>query len=229
MLDDFMNIDITYLYLKTYKRITSQANRLRGYIGNEFKEYPILHNHYTKEDILYSYPLVQYHIIDGEACIVAIEEGGNVIKNITSNIEKLELDKTYDIKEKILVEKSFDIKPTSEEHHYKFITPWIGLNSENYNAFLKMKDWKDKKILLNKILVGNILSLSKGLGIIVNKRLYAKSHLESTKIKFKSVYMNGFIGEFKIHYKIPYLIGLGKGVSHGFGAVEEINDGDIES
>lgn len=117
-----------------------------------------------------------------------------------------------------------DIKPTKEEKHYKFITPWLGLNTSNYSKYMNLKSWKDKKDLINKILVGNILSMSKGLGIIVNKRLYAKTHFDTKQVQYKSVYMTSFNGEFKIHYDIPDYFGLGKGVSQGFGCVKQIID-----
>ena len=73
-------------------------------------------------------------------------------------------------------------------------------------------------------MVGNVLSMSKGLGIIVNKRLYAKTHFEEKIVDYKSVKMNAFAGEFKIHYDIPDYFGLGKGVSQGFGCVKQITD-----
>ena len=66
--------------------------------------------------------------------------------------------------------------------------------------------------------------MSKGLGIIVNKRLYAKTHFDIKQVKYKSVVMNAFVGEFKVHYNIPDYFGLGKGVSHGFGCVKQIEN-----
>lgn len=64
--------------------------------------------------------------------------------------------------------------------------------------------------------------MSKGLGIIVNKRLYAKTHFNEKSVMYKSVRMNAFTGEFKIHYDIPDYFGLGKGASQGFGCVKQI-------
>ena len=75
-------------------------------------------------------------------------------------------------------------------------------------------------------MVGNLLSMSKGLGIIVNKRLHVKSHLEEKIVEYKGVKMNGFMGEFKVHYDIPDYFGLGKGVSQGFGCVKQISEGE---
>lgn len=217
-----MEYNIVKLFLKTDTKVSSNASKIRGYIGNEFMEYNLLHNHYGK-NYIFSYPKVQYKLVDNKILILGINEGGEVLKKIFSDLNYLELDKKYYISEKSIHEKIFDIKPTIEENHYKFVTPWIGLNTKNYQKFKKMNEWSDKKRLLNNIIVGNILSLSKGLGIIVNKRLYAKSFLNEEFIKYKSIKMNAFTGEFKIHYDLPDYIGIGKGVSQGFGCVKKIN------
>lgn len=217
-----MEYNIVKLYLKTDERISAPASKIRGFIGNEFKEYNLLHNHYGK-NYLFTYPKVQYKLFDDIILVLGINEGGDVLKKISSDINCLELDKKYRVTEKIIHENKFDIKPTFDEKHYKFVTPWIGLNTLNFQKFKELNSWKEKKFLLNKILVGNILSLSKGLGIIVNKKLYAKSFLNDEYVIYKSVKMNAFNGEFKIHYDLPDYIGIGKGVSQGFGCVKKIN------
>lgn len=217
-----MKYNIVNLVLKTDLKLTANATKVRGFIGNKYKENPILHNHYANDKFLYSYPYVQYKIINGDIIIIGIDEGAETIKKIAPELSTLSLDKEYKITEKFIHEKEYDIKPSSEEKHYKFITPWLGLNQTNYNKYINSKSWKDKKEILNKVLVGNILSMSKGLGIIVNKRLYSKTHFNEKSVMYKSVRMNAFTGEFKIHYDIPDYFGLGKGASQGFGCVKQI-------
>lgn len=217
-----MKYNIVNLILKTDLNLTASPTKVRGFLGNIYKDYPILHNHYANDKFLYSYPYVQYKIINGDIVIVGIDEGAELLKKIAPELTTLSLDKEYKITEKLIHEKEFDIKPSSEEKHYKFITPWLGLNQNNYKRYINTKDWKEKKDILNKVLVGNLLSMSKGLGIIVNKRLYAKTHFEEKIVEYKGVKMNAFMGEFKVHYSLPDYIGLGKGVSQGFGCVKEI-------
>ena len=219
-----MKINTTYLILKTDESIKASTSKLRGYIGNTFKENYLLHNHYGDERFLYSYPLVQYHIMKDQAMILGIEEGVNSIKNIVDEINYLHLDKKYEVIDKQIYDKQYDVQPTSEEYHYKFITPWMALNPSNYKDYKTIDNWKDRKLFLNNILVGNILSMSKGLNIIVNKKLYVKSHLEEERVKYKNIEMTAFKGEFKVHYKIPDFFGFGKGVSQGFGSVKMIDD-----
>lgn len=220
-----MKINTALLKLKTDKKVTEEPNKVRGYLGNKFNDYPLLHNHYNEEKFLYSYPLVQYQVIEGEVSILGIEEGINTIKEISSEIYKLDLGKnTYEVTEKIIFEKTTDVRTTNHDHHYRFLSPWLSLNPKNYKKYGEIKMWKDKKLFLNNILIGNILSMSKGLGIIVDRKIYPKTHLESTPCMFKGLNMIGFSGEFKIRFKIPDFIGLGKGVSHGFGTIKEIID-----
>ena len=66
--------------------------------------------------------------------------------------------------------------------------------------------------------------MCKGLGIIVNHRINIKTHLNPQTIQYKSVYMQAFTGEFITNFKLPDYIGLGKGVSHGYGTIININN-----
>ena len=223
-----MKYKIVELSLKTDKHVSATPSKVRGFIGNEYNEFSILHNHIDNGKFMFSYPLVQYKIIDDTIVIIGIDEGGDILKRITPQLDVLNLDKKYQIKEKFLHEKEEDIKPSSVEKHYKFITPWLGLNQTNYKKYMSSNSWKEKKEILNRVLVGNILSMSKGLGIVVNKRLYAKTHFDEKITEYKGVKMNAFTGEFRIHYDIPDYFGLGKGVSQGFGCVKQIYDGEKE-
>lgn len=221
-----MKYNVVNLILKTDSKSDLSPTKIRGFIGNEFRKYSLLHNHYSNNKFLYSYPLIQYKFINNVVLIQGLDEGGDILKEIFSDLNYLKLDKNYTITEKIIHEREFDIKPSSEEKHYKFITPWLGLNQNNYPKYINSKSWKEKKDILNKVLIGNILSMSKGLGIIVNKRLYAKSHFEEKIVEYKGVKMNAFTGEFKIHFDFPDYMGLGKGVSQGFGCVKQVYDDD---
>lgn len=214
-----MEINTITLTLKTDKKIRESPTKLRGYIGQQFKDNILLHNHYDHEIYLYTYPLIQYGIIEGQAYLFGLEEGVNVITEISSKIKELKLDQTYKITEKILREKEFDINTTQEEIKYKIITPWLALNTKNYKKYKQIDNQRDRKIFLNNILIGNILSMSKGLGIVINHRIHLKSYLNPVTIKYKSVLMTAFTGEFTVNFKLPDYIGLGKGVSHGFGTI----------
>lgn len=90
-----MKVDICSLMIKTDKEIKVPASKIRGYIGNQFKDKSILHNHYGNERFLYSYPLVQYKIINGQPLILGVGEGAKVLKDISSDLYEFKLDKNY--------------------------------------------------------------------------------------------------------------------------------------
>ena len=213
-----MKIKTGYLLLKTDKKVNETPSKIRGYIGNKFKENRILHNH-DNQELLYRYPLVQYKIIENSIIIFALEEGLTAIKNITNDLEELHLKNTYNITEKIIYEKNFRMEESEKQQSYKIITPWLALNQKNYKKYKEIKDQKEKKIFLNKILIGNILSMCKSFGIMVNKRLMVKSYLNIEDVEYKSVILKGFTGEFQTNFKLPDYMGLGKGVSHGYGTI----------
>ncbi|GBE54411.1 hypothetical protein BMS3Bbin15_00564 [archaeon BMS3Bbin15] len=215
-----MKLKTSFLVLKTDNTVKENASRLRGYIGNKFKEYSILHHHIKEMVYLYTYPRVQYKIIGGTASILGIEEGAEVLKKISDELGELLLNNSrYRIKQKVFYEQEVEVRP-SGKRQYRFVMPWLALNPDNYMAYQNMKDWKEKKEFLNGILVGNILSMCKGLGIVVDRRLYAHSYLDTVKVEYKGVPVMGFTGEFRVNFIIPDFFGLGKGVSQGFGVVK---------
>ena len=196
-----MKINTSYLVLKTNRKVKQDASKLRGYIGNQF-EYPLLHNHYAGDKTLYSYPLVQYHVIDGQASILGIEEGADLLKDIADDITELKLsDSYYKVEDMEILDDEINVSTSNREYHYKFISPWMALNKNNFMA--------------------------KGLGIIVDRRLYPKTRLDFTNANYKSVNMVAFTGEFRVRFRIPDYFGFGKGVSHGFGTVVRVPDEEV--
>jgi len=99
------------------------------------------------------------------------------------------------------------------------------LNEENYERYQRCEIWGKKKELLKKILIGNIISMSKGLGYTV------PAPIKANIVKFKEVPtslkrnpMLGFLGSFSVNFEIPDYLGLGKSVSRGFGTVKRAKE-----
>lgn len=209
------------LVFKTNRSVKEDASKLRGYIANRFKEYPILHHHLEEVGYLYTYPRVQYKLIEGTALILGIEEGAEVLKKVSGDITELELGKSsYKVESIQMTQMNAEFGPCRENRHYKFVTHWLALNPSNYEKYKEITDWKEKKEFLNGILVGNILSMCKSLDYVVTSKLYVHSRLDDEEVEFKGIPLIGFTGEFKVNFKIPDFFGLGKGVSQGFGVVK---------
>jgi hypothetical protein len=216
-----MKLKTVHLVLKTDRPIGESASKLRGYIGSKFSDYPILHHHISEVGYLYTYPRVQYKILGGTPYILGIEEGAAVLREISDALRELVLNNnTYRITQRVLYDQEVVVGPSRRNQQYIFITPWLALNPANYEKYREIKEWRDKKDFLNGILVGNILSMCKGLGIVVDKHLHVHSHLDAGKVEYKNAPLMGFTGEFRVNFVIPDLFGLGKGVSQGFGVVK---------
>ena len=219
-----MQIQITTI---TFPEITLQprdAHKLRGYFGNLFKEHSaLLHNHYETGELRYDYPLVQYKVIMGVPTLVALEEGSNLLTGLFLSIKKLELGgRVYEIMSKNIENKQIEVGYSSELIEYRFQTLWMALNQTNHKLFLVASN-DQKTNMLNKILLGNVLSLLKGLNIRLkeNERLMAKTNVCEKSTKFKDKDMIAFEGSFIINAMLPDGIGLGKAVSRGFGAIKK--------
>ena len=211
------------LVFNTNHAVKEDASKLRGYIANRFKEYQILHHHIKEVGYLYTYPRVQYKVIEGTPVILGIEEGAEVLKKISDDITELRLGKSgYHVESIQIMEMNAEFGPCRENHQYKFITPWLALNPSNYEKYKAITDWKEKKEFLNGILVGNILSMCKSLNYVVTRKLYVHSRLDEENVEYKAIPLIGFTGEFKVNFRIPDFFGLGKGVSQGFGAVKAV-------
>jgi hypothetical protein len=107
--------------------------------------------------------------------------------------------------------------------HYSFITPWVALNEENYSAYRKLpKNREVRGPFLNRIFVGNLLSMSKALGYAVDGEIIVKSNVdEDAPITLKNdIMLTTFKGTFETNFLIPDFWGIGKFSSRGYGTVK---------
>lgn len=197
------------------------GRRLRGFFASGREEESLLHNHGGGGRDVYRYPLVQYKIIRGTPTVVALEGGIEQIAPLAATQRELLLgDRRYPCGRIELQHEEAQTGALPELRRYRFCTPWFGLNQANYRRYMSA-DAVGREALLRRVLVGNLLSLSKGLGITVEERLEpGMLLLAETQMRFKDETVLGFMGEFSVNYAIPALVGLGKSVSRGFGAVE---------
>ncbi len=81
------------------------------------------------------------------------------------------------------------------------------------------------KRFLEKILVGNLLSISKSLGYTVPSRIIADiGKVKEVDTSLKGTHMLGFLGQFSVNFSIPDYWGIGKSVSRGFGTVKRVGE-----
>ncbi len=201
--------------------VKGTADKLRGFFADKFGEFTLIHQHLNNNKLLYKVPLIQYKIFDGKPFVLGINEGADVLQKIHDDIEYLKIGRSeYQIKEKNIVLKTDYFGYADNHLPYSFLTPWLALNEKNYEKYNRLGSWTKKKELLEKILIGNIISMSKSLGYTVPSPIKANiDKLKEVKTKLKSTPMLGFLGTFSVNFEIPDYWGIGKSVSRGFGTI----------
>ena len=220
-----IEIPVVEVSLITSKSLTLEnAVGLRGFLGAQFPQEPLFHNH-KENSLVYSYPRVQYKILQGRAWIICLAEG-------TTVAEKLQCLHTIRLGSQVIHVENIQI--THKESSlgvsdgmigYSFVTPWLALNERNYKRYLRSRPLGRKK-MLTKILIGNLISMSKGIGFTVPEPIKAKLKVKEVPTFLKGTQMIGFVGTFSVNFDIPNLWGLGKSVSRGFGTTVRLEENE---
>lgn len=218
-------LSLLHLRFPEIRLLQRDAHKLRGYFGEVFREHsPLLHNHYEDGTARYGYPLVQYKVLRGVPTLVGIEEGGRLLAELFFKIKELRIDgHRFDVFERDIRLQKVPIGVSETLNQYRFDTMWMALNAENYAAYLT-EDEHTRSEHLSRILIGNILSFYKGVGLRLEpeQRLIAIPKLQETRTQFKNQAMAAFTGGFITNALLPDGVGLGKSVARGFGAVRSV-------
>jgi len=198
---------------------------LRGAVINQPCVNNILyHNHIGGGILRYAYPLIQYKRLDGKAAIFYIGEG-------TDEIAELLRQPPQSIRlgsREVAVEFSgVDARTTRvqvwDDTFAYTLRKWLPFNQGNYERYLRSGSLVERLSLMESTLVGNILSFAKGVGVHFDKRVEAKvcDCSEPHIYTHKGVKMTSFDILFQSNVSLPDHIGLGKGVSLGFGTIKK--------
>ena len=211
---------------KLFDMQSFESKDLRGAIAGLYPDEILLHQHYEDGTVKYNYPLVQYKFIQGKCLIVGIDNGANIVYGLDLLGKTLLLShQKYRVLKKDVEFHELPYGITKAMLPYSFLTPWLALNEKNYEQYQKFGTWPKRKELLEKILIGNIISMSKGLGYTVPEPIKAGiDRLKEVHTSLKGVPMLGFRGTFSVNFEIPDYWGIGKSVSRGFGTVKRVEE-----
>ncbi len=185
------------------------------------------HNHVGDTKFVYQYPLIQYKTVHRQPAIVCLDEGVDEIhklfeqRNWTINLlgEKIEL------KVDRLDLKTTTLNIWDKQFEYS-IYRWQALNDKNYREYNSLQSLADKIRMLERILTGNILSFAKGIEWHIEqpvKLTITDIALERLN-KMKDINVAVLDARFRCNVALPDWIGLGKGVSKGFGVIKKLHN-----
>lgn len=216
-----MQLDICMVIFGDIKLPIRYSEKIRGYLGSKYKEIDFLHNH-NESNFVYRYPIVQYKILSEIPIILGINKAANIVASIGAVEDELILDGVeYDTFEKQIIKSRVNYGCIDYYIEYEFLSPWIALNQQNSMRYLNSNSI-EKEELIRKILIGNIISMSKGLDYTVDKTINCFINLKEKEVMLKGIKQIAFTGSFKVNFNIPDYLGIGKASSKGFGTIKSI-------
>lgn len=211
--------------LVTDKPVKKTPYQVKGVIMNQFADdsvIPLLNGQYRKE---FLYPRVQVKILNEQIYLVGINEGADPVLSLSEKLNSLNFgnitfqvnDIDIDIKEDILILSNQPVR-------YRFISPWVALNPVT-NKRYKELDNSGKIKYLSQLLTQNILFLGKEMGLNIDVKVYTWLSLSSLFPKpIGEKNWGSFYGGFKTNLILPSYIGLGNGITRGFGTIYGLFD-----
>lgn len=137
-----MQITQTIIHFPDIRLKTRDAQKLRGYFGNLFKEHsPLLHNHYQDGTTRFAYPLVQYKVIKNVPMLVGLEEGADLLISLFLKIRELDIEgEYYPVSAKNIHQTRCELAVNQQLYDYSFETLWMALNQDNFRKYVHLDE-----------------------------------------------------------------------------------------
>tara|TARA_A100001037_G_scaffold87024_1_gene79002 strand:- start:2983 stop:3861 length:879 start_codon:yes stop_codon:yes gene_type:complete len=206
--------------ITTDKPVRKTSYQVKGVLMKELPKEKFVPHINGKYRFDFLYPRIQVKILNEKIFLIGIKEGVEPIiemieklkkmnfGNITFNIDNI----NHKVYKKSFIEKS-------ELFYYKFLNPWIALNQMNMKKFQTIKN-NEKEMFLNKLLGQNIAFLAKEFNIELKKNIFVDIALEKLDVQTMEDGKTGsFQGGFKSNIILPNLIGIGNGITKGYGVI----------
>lgn len=195
------------------------AARWRGAVASLFADDPAFHGH-VGDRTAPRYPEVHYRWVDGAPAIFALGTAAQRVLAHPWPGTSLRLGED----EVTLVEVDFRALAITRSFsrrlvRYELCAPWIALNQENFARY-RTESYATRRAELDRILVGNLLTMSQAFGWFFepDETVYAAFEpAGEVTTSLKGVPLIGFEGTFVTNLALPDGLAIGRSVSHGFG------------
>lgn len=189
------------------------------------REHLSFHNHLNNEEYLQGYPVIQYKSVNGKPSLVALDHGVDEAQHFFTK-----KDWSVRVGERVIDLKvdRVDLREVRLQVWDKLFTyrihNWIALNQANYQEYLKLKNQLEKIMKLESVMKGNILSFAKGMKWRISREIILRiNELSEPKVvPYKDQKLTAFDATITTNVYLPDHIGLGKGVSRGYGNIRSV-------
>ncbi len=224
-MDYLAEIPFTHVELRWERPLIGQANQrtrqLRGALGNAFREDTRFHQHDENGKVLYRYPPIQYRWYKGYGVIVGWESGAETLLNLPWL--DLELQFNHDrviVTDALINTQQARFAVSDILLYYHLVSPILLFSQKNFYNY-KTFDPSKQHIERERLLIANLLSGFRGLGIHFPTNLYAVfNQINYCKCHYKGQELLGITGEFACNALLPSGFAFGHAVSHGYGWIE---------
>ena len=220
MSDNYPDIKSVVARVITNKPVRKTPYQVKGVFMRQYSDEPIVPMLDGSYRDRFLYPRVQVKILNEQIYIIGVNEGVESVLSICDKFETLDFGNiTFEIQECDIEHADQQFIPSKSLVRYRFITPWVALNHMTGGKY-KFLTNQEKPSYLNKLLGQNIIFLANEVGINLEDNIF-------TKVKVSSLFpkpvdenkWGAFMGEFKTNFILPNYIGIGNGITRGFGTI----------
>lgn len=188
-------------------------------------EQEIFHNHNNEEGgngYHYRYPLIQYKALEKRPTILfigaAVSEAYHLFRQPDWELSFTRRKIRTRLVRSQTQEYEVGLSPTPRPYR---LSRWLALNQDNHRRYQSARGLSGQARLLERVLAGHILGFASGVGIRFEQRFeLAITEIEQQRIRsFEGVKSLTFDVRFEANVLLPPFIGLGKGVTQGFGVL----------
>ena len=222
----------------TDKPVRKTPYQVKGVLMNQFPDeeiVPMLDGSYRDK---YLYPRVQVKILNEQIYIIGIGEGVESVKVIAKKMEFMDFGNiTFQVLNNEIEEHSDRFQPVAKLIRYRFVTPWVALNQTTGSRYRLLNN-VDRVNFLNRLLGQNIVFMAREMGMELEENIFTKVTLSSLFPKpVDENNWGSFDGEFRANFVLPNYLGIGNGITRGYGAlfglfnpeVFSFNEGDLKN
>ena len=221
----------------TDKPVRKTPYQVKGVMMNQFPDeeiVPMLDGSYRQK---FLYPRVQVKILNEQIYIVGINEGVDSIKAIAKKMDFLDFGNiTFQILDNEIEEHQNRFQPVSKLIRYRFVTPWVALNQTTGYRYRNLNN-ADRVNFLNRLLGQNIVFMAREMGMELEENIFTKVTLSSLfPRQVDENNWGAFDGEFRANFVLPNYLGIGNGITRGYGTLFGLfnpelfsfNEGDLQ-
>ena len=221
----------------TDKPVRKTPYQVKGVMMNQFPDeeiVPMLDGSYRQK---FLYPRVQVKILNEQIYIVGINEGVDSIKAIAKKMDFLDFGNiTFQILDNEIEEHQNRFQPVTKLIRYRFVTPWVALNQTTGYRYRNLNN-ADRVNFLNRLLGQNIVFMAREMGMELEENIFTKVTLSSLfPRQVDENNWGAFDGEFRANFVLPNYLGIGNGITRGYGTLFGLfnpelfsfNEGDLQ-